>query len=154
MDSKITCEQVQELLDDYGLADLDDVRFVLDQYQKVICNCTKLLSKITYDADVVIEHICDTLSARNEEEQLHTVITNTVIDLKEKVSSKKHIIVLYIPFQHYSKDELMQIYNCISDIFPTNHIIALPDDVTLEICQRDQIVPKLQKLINRFENKN
>ena len=154
MDNKITCEQVQELLDDYGLADLDDIRFVLDQYQKVICNCTKLLSKITYDADVVIAHICDTLSIKDEEEHLHTVITSTIIDLKEKVSSKKHIIVLYVPFQHYSKDELMRIYNRISDTFPNNHIIALPDDVTLEICQKDQIVPKLQKLINRYENKN
>ena len=154
MDNKITCEQVQELLDDYGLADLDDVRFVLDQYQKVICNCTKRLSKLTYDASTVIAEICDTQNERDAEEQLHIVITNTIIDLKEKVSSKKHIIVLYVPFQRYSRDELMRIYNRISDTFPNNHIIALPDDVTLEICQKDQIVSKLQKLINRYENKN
>ena len=39
---------------------VDDVEWILDQYQKVICECTNgLLSKLNYDADVVISHICD-----------------------------------------------------------------------------------------------
>lgn len=28
--------QIEQLLDDYGLYDINDIRFVLDQYQKVI----------------------------------------------------------------------------------------------------------------------
>lgn len=39
---------------------VDDVEWILDQYQKVICECTNgLLSKLNYNADVVISHICD-----------------------------------------------------------------------------------------------
>ena len=49
---------------------VDDVEWILDQYQKVICECTNgLLSKLNYDADVVISHICD----ENKDMQLAVV---------------------------------------------------------------------------------
>ena len=61
------------ILDDYGLNSFDPVdtlRFVLEQYQKVICECTGCqLSKLSYDASTVISAICDRCT---EEQQLET----------------------------------------------------------------------------------
>lgn len=61
------------ILDDYGLNSLDPVdtlRFVLEQYQKVICECTGCqLSKLSYDASTIISAICDRCT---EEQQLET----------------------------------------------------------------------------------
>lgn len=65
------------ILDDYGLNSLDPVdtlRFVLEQYQKVICECTGCqLSKLSYDASTVISAICDRCT---EEQQIETEDNN------------------------------------------------------------------------------
>ena len=48
---------------------IECIDFILDQYQKVMIECTGgLLSKLTYDADVVISHIFD--KANEQEESL------------------------------------------------------------------------------------
>ncbi len=53
------------VLDDYGIDSTNpaqNLRYVLEQYQKVITELTgSLLSKLTYSADVVISHITDEL---------------------------------------------------------------------------------------------
>lgn len=70
---KLTSEYLAmcHILDDYGLNSIepvDTLRFVLEQYQKVICECTGCqLSKLSYDASTVISAICDKCT---EEQQL------------------------------------------------------------------------------------
>lgn len=60
---------------------VDDVEWILDQYQKVICECTNgLLSKLNYDADVVISHICD----ENKDMQLSVV--EMLCNMEEEVT--------------------------------------------------------------------
>lgn len=60
---------------------VNDVEWILDQYQKVICECTNgLLSKLNYDADVVISHICD----KNKDMQLSVV--EMLCNMEEEVT--------------------------------------------------------------------
>lgn len=58
---------------------VDDVEWILDQYQKVICECTNgLLSKLNYDADVVISHICD------ENRDMQLAVVEMLCDMEEE----------------------------------------------------------------------
>lgn len=55
---------------EYYFNSVDTLRFVLEQYQKVICECTGCqLSKLSYDASTVISAICDRCT---DEQQLET----------------------------------------------------------------------------------
>lgn len=59
------------VLDDYGIDSINpaqNLRYVLDQYQRVITELTgSRLSKLSYSADVVIAHITDELDKNAEE---------------------------------------------------------------------------------------
>lgn len=68
----VTMKDLMELCanhDFYADNPIEVLDFILTQYQKVIVECTGgLLSKLTYDADVVISHIFD--KANEQEESL------------------------------------------------------------------------------------
>jgi transcriptional/translational regulatory protein YebC/TACO1 len=152
MDNKITCEQVQTLLDDYGLADLDDVRFVLDQYQKVICNCTKRLSKLTYDASTVIAEICDTQNERELDELMDATIEHNILDLKNKNISNNDIIVLYIPTDIYSITQVEFICRQLKREFPNQRIITIPKNCELQLNDRKVLIHNLEHLLDSLKN--
>lgn len=152
MDNKITCEQVQTLLDDYGLADLDDVRFVLDQYQKVICNCTKRLSKLTYDASTVIAEICDTQNERELDELMDATIEHNILDLKNKNISNNDIIVLYIPTDIYSITQVEFICRQLKREFPNQRIITVPKNCELQLNDREVLIRNLEHLLDSLKN--
>lgn len=61
---------------------VDDVEWILDQYQKVICECTNgLLSKLNYDADVVISHICD------ENKDMQLAVVEMLCNMEEEANN-------------------------------------------------------------------
>jgi len=152
MDNKITCEQVQTLLDDYGLADLDDVRFVLDQYQKVICNCTKRLSKLTYDASTVIAEICDTQNERELDELMDAIIEHNILDLKNKNIGNDNIIVLRIPTDIYSITQVEFICRQLKREFPNQRIITIPKNCELQLNDRKVLIHNLEHLLDSLKN--
>lgn len=152
MDNRITCEQVQTLLDDYGLADLDDIRFVFDQYQKVICNCTKRLSKLTYDASTVIAEICDTQNERELDELMDATIEHNILDLKNKTISNDDIIVLYIPTDIYSITQVEFICRQLKREFPNQRIITIPKNCELQLNGREVLMRNLEHLLDSLKN--
>lgn len=152
MNNEITCEQVQTLLDDYGLADLDDVRFVLDQYQNVICNCTKRLSKLTYDASTVIAEICDTQNERELDELMDATIEHNILDLKNKNISNNDIIVLYIPTDIYSITQVEFICRQLKREFPNQRIITIPKNCELQLNDRKVLIRNLEHLLDSLKN--
>lgn len=152
MNNEITCEQVQTLLDDYGLADLDDVRFVLDQYQRVICNCTKRLSKLTYDASTVIAEICDTQNERELDELIDVAIEHTILDLKSKNIGNNDIIVLYIPTDIYSITQVEFICRQLKREFPNQRIITVPKNCELQLNDRKVLIHNLEHLLDSLKN--
>lgn len=145
--------QIEQLLDDYGLYDINDVRFVLDQYQKVICNCTKLLSKITYDADVVISQICDTQTDREHQELIDDIVSKITIDIQNKDITKDSIILLQILcHEHIYPTDLPVVCKCVQRRFPNNLVIAIPDETSLQICDKANTIQQLETLLNKLKN--
>lgn len=47
------------------------------------------------------------------------------------------IIIIQFPYSKYDIDEMRHIFNNVSQIFPDNVVLALPDDISLSILREE-----------------
>lgn len=108
-----------EVLDNYGIdstSPVESLDFVLRQYQKIICESTGCrMSKLTYDADIVIATINDRINELDREE----VVSERINELKDLLSTCEATLRYLLDVGTESSDVRFSINNFIRTIQDT-----------------------------------
>lgn len=81
--------KVDKLLDDYGIKDISTLKYILDQYQKVIVNITKnKMSYLTYPAETILSVVSDIYNENLEKE---------IDDLNTELSEYRQNAIVFKP---------------------------------------------------------